>query len=165
MTGVQTCALPISHNRFFIPINVITLAEENFLFRQTFGLPGFIPFVGEYRRFFVDEWHLSPDQVFRQKPNAERKLLFTFKQSRAYHVFIYLLQKNSTEAGAAPGILGDVFCMHHFNVFTTDRSLGTGRPPAIRGWLIRRSRVSAGLPVIGVFRLIFYVAEISRPAE
>ena len=102
---------------------------------------------------------------FAKKRCEGRGLLVTFKQSRAYHVFIYLLQKNSTEAGAAPGILGDVFCMHHFNVFTSHRSLGAGRPPTIRGWLIRRSRVFAGLPVIGVFRSIFYVAKISRPAE
>src|SRR5580698_2341423 len=87
---------------FFIPLNVSTPASGHRFNRRMPGLPGFIPFVGGHRSLFGDEWHLSTTRAFRQEIGGVRKLRFIFKQSRADHEIIYLLQQNSAEAVAAP---------------------------------------------------------------
>jgi hypothetical protein len=72
-------------------------------------------------------------ELFCKKRCEGRGLLFTFKQSRADHAIIYLLQTYSTEAGAAPGILGAVFCGTILTNLPRHRSLGADRPPTVYG--------------------------------
>jgi hypothetical protein len=62
-----------------VAINVITPAQDKFLFRPMIDLSHYLPFVGVFRRVSVDEWHLSPGGFSRQKAHIERELLSTFK--------------------------------------------------------------------------------------